>query len=201
MTIRKNVYRESLFVKIVRMILIFVLLPIVLLYLFFCAIKKSKSRRLNREKIAVFEMSQVDSFSGVEFENFLKVLFEKMGYIVELTKKSYDYGADLIVSKNGKKTIIQAKCFGKTVGVKAIQEILGAKNHYKVQDLMVVTNRTFSKEAEILALENDVKLMDRDTLFALIKKFEVFVDKEKNNVCAITKEAVYEIETKYKFWI
>ena len=35
-----------------------------------------------------------------EFEKLLKTIFEKQGYHVSLTKKSHDYGADLILNKN-----------------------------------------------------------------------------------------------------
>ena len=201
MSRRKKIYKEPLFVKIVRVILIFVLLPFVALHLILSAVKNAKEKKANKEKIAVFGMSQIDALSGVEFEGFLKKLFEKMGYFVETTKKSYDFGADLVISKNGTKSIVQAKCLNKTVGAKAIQEIIGAKNHYNVQNLMVVTNRYFSKEAETMALENDVKLINRDSLQDLMKRFEVYIDKEKNEFCAITKNAVQEMERKYPFWI
>ena len=201
MTKRNKIYKESFFVKILRVILLVVLFPVVLFYIIFQKIKNKRECQLNAEKIAVFNMSQIDMLSGKEFEVFLKTMFEKLGYNVSLTKTSHDYGADLIIEKKGEKSIVQAKCYGKTVGVKAIQEIVAAKSVYKVQTAIVATNNYFSKEAMMLATENAVELLDRDVISSLVKKFNLFIDKEKTNICAITKKSVYEIESKYRFWI
>lgn len=201
MTKRNRIYKENFFVKILRVVLLVLLLPIVLSYLLVQKIKNKKEQKANQEKIAVFNMSQIDMLSGKEFEMFLKTMFEKLGYSVRLTKNSHDYGADLIIEKKGEKSIVQAKCYGKTVGVKAIQEIVAAKSYYKVDSAIVATNNYFSKDAMVLATENSVELLDRDVISNLVKKFNLFIDKEKNNICAITKKAVFEIESKYRFWI
>ncbi len=181
--------------------MIIVLLPVVLFYLISGYLKNKKAKKINAEKIAVFNMSQIDLLSGTEFETFLKTLFEKMGYSVQMTKKSHDYGVDLIVSKKNETSIVQAKCYAKTVGIKAVQEIVSARSHYNCTSAMVATNNYFSKDATILATENDIRLLDRDVLESLVKRFNVHIDKEKNNICAITQKAVYEIESKYRFWI
>ena len=198
---RNKFYKENLFVKIIRIILLVILSPVVLVYLICKAVSNAKKNKTNKEKISVFNMTQIDSLSGIEFENFLKELFEKLGYEVSLTQKSYDFGADLIVEKKNQVSIVQAKCYNHTVGVKAVQEIIGAKNHYVSNDAFVATNNYFSKEAQILASENDIKLLDRDVLMNLIKKFNIHIEKEKTNFSAITKKAVFEIESKYRFWI
>lgn len=201
MTKRNRIYKENFLVKIFRVILLVLLFPIVLIWLIVQKIKKTREYKLNAEKIAVFNMSQIDMLSGSEFEVFLKTMFEKLGYSVSLTKNSHDYGADLVIEKKGERSIVQAKCYGKTVGVKAIQEIAAAKSYYKVGSAIVATNNYFSKDAMILAAENGVELLDRDVIERLVKKFNLFIDKEKNNICAITKKSVYEIESKYRFWI
>lgn len=201
MTKRNKSYKENIFVKFVRIVLIVALFPIVLIYLIARAFKNSKERKLNQDKIAVFNMTQIDQLSGIEFEKFLKQLFEKLGYSVSLTKTSHDYGADLIITKKNKTAIVQAKCYGKTVGVKAIQEIATARSHYASADAIVATNNYFSKDAIILATENNISLIDRDVIERLVKEHNIHIDKEKNNICAVTQKAVHEIETKYRFWI
>jgi len=198
---RDKFYNENLFIKIVRVVLLIILSPFVLIFLIKTSIKKAKRRKINKDKISIFNMSQIDALSGVEFEYFLKQLFENLGYEASVTKKSYDFGADLVVKKKNEISIVQAKCYNKTVGVKAVQEIIGAKNHYNAKDAFVATNNYFSKEAQILASENNIKLLDRDVLMNLVKKFDIHIDKEKNNFCAISKKAVCEIESKYQFWI
>ena len=201
MSKRNKVYKENSFIKFVRVILIIVLFPVVIIYLFTSVIKKMRERKTNRDKIKIYNISQIDSFSGSEFEGYLKLLFEKMGYSVELTKKSKDFGADLVLKKNGKTSIVQAKCYSKTVGVKAVQEVFSAKKHYTADEAIVVTNNYFSKEANLLAIENDIKLLDREALESLSTKFDIRFEREKPKFSALTKGAVYEIETKYKHWI
>ena len=38
-------------------------------------------------------------------------------------------------------------------------------------------------------------------LMNLVNKYDVHIDKTKNNLQAITKKAVAEIESKYRYWI
>ena len=161
----------------------------------------SKQRKANKTKVAVFNMSQIDLLSGEEFEKVLKQIFEHLGYSVSLTRRSCDFGADLVVKKGKTKSLVQAKCYSKTVGVKAVQEVVGAMIHYGAKDAVVATNNYFSKEAQILASENGVKLMDRDVIFELVKKYDIHIDVEKKTYVATTKEASLEMESRYKFWI
>ena len=198
---RKKIYRESLFVRVFRRILIVILLPFVLCFLIKNAIIKRRQNKLNEGKIKIYDISQINSLSGTEFEKYLKLLFEKMGYRVQTTKKSKDFGVDLILEKNKKKTIVQAKCYSHTVGVSAIQEIISARNHYNIFEALVVTNQKFSKEAEVLAEENKVMLAGRAELEGLVSKYPVYFEREKQKYVATTLSAIKEIEQKYNYWI
>lgn len=109
-------------------------------------------------------MSQIDKMDGKDFEILLKKYFEKLGYMVSLTPTSNDYGADLVMKRHGKVTIVQAKRYKNTVGNSAVQEIVAAKAYYKADKCMVVTNSYFSKNAKNLAKLNHVELWDRDSL-------------------------------------
>lgn len=197
----KTIKNESIFLKILRIILIVLLFPLVLIYLLVKKIKKIKKQKENREKINVYNISQLDFLSGIEFENYLKSLFENMGYMVKMTKATGDYGVDLIITKKNKSTIVQAKCYNHTVGVKAVQEIISARNHYKIYDAMVVTNNYFSREAENLAVESDVTLADRVVLEKMVRKFDVKIEKNSTRFSSFTDTARNEMKQKYKFWI
>ena len=192
---------ENKFVKIVRIVLLIVLSPIVLLYLMTNFVKKFKSKRQNHENIKVYKITQIDSLSGIEFEQMLVELFQKMGYKVSLTPKSKDYGADLVLVKNKQKVVVQAKCYSHTVGIKAVQEAIGAKTYYGATHAVVVSNNNFSKEAESLALESNVGLLARDELLELVLKFDVHISKTGSQFSALSEGAKAEIESKYKFWI
>ena len=193
--------KENIFIKIIRFILLIILFPIVLFYLIKEKVKKHKFEKENRDKIRLYNISQLDHLSGIEFENYLKSLFENMGYTVQTTKASGDYGADLIIEKKGKKTIIQAKCYNHTVGVKAVQEIVAARNHYNIYDAMVITNNYFSREAENLALESGVILTDRVVLEKMLKKYDVRIEKISTRWSCLSDSAKNEIIKKYKYWI
>src|SRR5438105_4158735 len=73
--------------------------------------------RLSRSGIA-----EIDRMDGRTFEQFLGTLFQGLGYRVEVTQYRGDYGADLVVSRAGVRTAVQAKRWSKSVGLKAVQE-------------------------------------------------------------------------------
>jgi HJR/Mrr/RecB family endonuclease len=116
-------------------------------------------------------IEELDLMDGHEFERFLKELFKKMGYKVNHTKLSNDQGADLVVSKFGRKRVVQAKRYNHTVGNKAIQEVVAAIKHYKADEGMVVTTNTFTKPAVQLADSNNIDLVDRYKLKRWLKKY------------------------------
>ena len=117
-------------------------------------------------------ISKIDSMKGEEFEKYLQAFFEKKGYRVSLTKKSGDFGADLIMHKNGhidrrlkvslpETTIVQVKRYNKNVGIEAVQQIMAAKSFYNADKCAVATNQYFTPAAQKLAAANDVVLWDR----------------------------------------
>jgi restriction system protein len=131
----------------------------VLLYAF-------KMRRLRLA--GIFE---IDEMSGAMFEQRLAVLFRGLGYRAEIVGSSGgDFGGDLIVAKDHTKTVVQAKCWKKNVGVKAVQEAVGARGYYSADAAMVVTNARFTKQAQALARKNKVKLWGRDELVEVLLK-------------------------------
>lgn len=115
-----------------------------------------------------FSIHRIDRMTGQEFENFLKIQFEHLGFIAETTKSSNDYGADLILQKKNVTIAVQAKRYRSHIGVKAVQEVIGSMAYYEAGKGLVVTNSSFTKNAEILALANNVILWDRDVLIRLL---------------------------------
>jgi len=106
----------------------------------------------------------IDKLSGKEFEQYLEVFFKQLGYQVRRTPYQGDYGADLILQQAGVKTVMQAKRYHRQVGVKAVQEVVAAKGYYHCDKALVVTNSSFSRQAQGLAHANGVELWDRETL-------------------------------------
>ena len=81
-----------------------------------------------------------------------------------------DYGADLILEKDGRKIVVEAKRYSKDVGISAVQEIAAAMPHYQADEAWIVTNRDFTEAASNLAKSNDVKLVNRTQLIDFILK-------------------------------
>ena len=117
-----------------------------------------------------WSLYRVDKMNGDEFENFVKEIYELLGYTVTKTKKSGDQGIDLIVKKLFKKTGIQLKRYSSAVGNSAVQEAVAGKKYYKLDRVCVLTNQTFTKSAIALAKANGVVLLDRHDLKKLIIK-------------------------------
>ena len=102
--------------------------------------------------------------NGHEYERFVAWYLGKNGYkSIEITKKTGDFGADIIcLDSTGKKRIaVQCKMYAKPVGYKAVEEALGAMHYYNCDEAMVVTNNDYTKQAETAARRTGVKLMSR----------------------------------------
>ncbi len=137
----------------------------------------SKIQKVQKEEIDIIKLlnlihseliKKIDRMLGKEFELFSLRLLERFGYWGYQTADSGDYGADLIVFKDGLKIVVQTKRYSKSVGIKAIQEVLGAVKYYNADKALVITNSRFTKQAEELAAKSDVHLLDRSKLFHLI---------------------------------
>ena len=159
-------------------VLLFVILfPLILVELFFKAVIKLFRKARNRNKkfndkefYENLEIEKVDIMDGIAFEQFLKRLFIYLGYQVSETARTGDYGADLVLKRNGETTVVQAKRYSANVGAKAVQEVFSARHHYKADKMMIVSNAHFTRQAEIMAEEQEIELVDREELIALLEE-------------------------------
>lgn len=126
-----NIIMDLIFQLIVLIMILSILLIIYLKY-------RSKIR------FSKNNANKVRYLSGQDFERFLSSLFYRMGYKNKVTKGSYDFGADLIVSDGRTKIVIQAKRYNSKVGIKAVQEVFTAMHYYDAQQAYVFTNSYFT---------------------------------------------------------
>ncbi|WLR53786.1 restriction endonuclease [Mesobacillus subterraneus] len=125
--------------------------------------------RIKKERIN-YSFEEIDKMTGVQFENFVKVLLEKLGYEnVQVTKASGDEGVDILAYRNGKKIAVQCKRYSSKLTNSAIQEVFSGKHFYNCQEAYVITNSYFTENAQILAKKHKVELIDRDRLFDLVE--------------------------------
>ncbi|MBN2526417.1 MAG: restriction endonuclease [Deltaproteobacteria bacterium] len=120
-------------------------------------------------------MAHVDELSGHQFERYLKKVFQASGYKARVVgTEGADFGADLIVEKDGIRFAVQAKNYDRTVhkvGNDAVQQAIAGATYYKCERAMVVTNGGFTKAAKQQALASEiipVTLVSRDKLKRMI---------------------------------
>ncbi len=95
-------------------------------------------RHLHEEKLKRSGIHDIDKMDGRQFELYLGTLFRSHGYSVKVTQESRDFGADLVIEKDKKKIVVQAKRYSKNVGLKAVQETKTSMAHYGAVEAWVV---------------------------------------------------------------
>lgn len=126
------------------------------------------ARALDCDGAINMTIADVDVMSGYEFEAFLIRLYTAMGYEACQTQLSRDQGADLVLTRLGERTVVQAKRLSSKVSNKAVQEIVSARAQYEATRAVVVSSNTFTPAAIQLARSNQVELVDREALERLI---------------------------------
>ena len=166
-----------------------IVLPVIVLLIFACVVLRDVRKMKTREKYLNSTLQMVDAMSGEEFEEFLKTHFEELGYHVQLTPKSNDYGIDLICKKrkyveneqeNG--FVVQAKRYKGKVGVAAVQQVIAGAKYYDCKYGMVITNSYFTSNAWELAKKSGITLWDRNVLH---EKFKIKDSSKNKNVRGI----------------
>ena len=126
--------------------------------------KKQREQDAWQQQFGSAQAAELDQLSGVEFEEFLAGLFRAQGYAAELTPTSGDYGADLILSKDGQRIAVQAKRYVGSVGVAAVQEALSGQAYYQCHTAWVITTGAFTPNALELAQISGVKMIGRSEI-------------------------------------
>jgi restriction system protein len=150
------------------LLILFVIFPLV--YLILNATYKYIKKINKNKKYLSSGITIVDNLKGIEFEEFLLAHFKNLGYKGELTSITNDYGADLILKKDCKKIVVQAKRYSNKVGIEAVQQIIGAKEYYKADKGIVITNNYFTPNAVKLASSTNIELWDRNKLLNVFYK-------------------------------
>jgi len=126
--------------------------------------KKQREQDAWQRRFGAAQAAELDQLNGVEFEEFLAGLFRAQGYAAELTPTTGDYGADLILSKDGRRIAVQAKRYVGSVGVQAVQEALSGQAYYQCHTAWVITTGAFTTNALELAQKSGVKMIGRSEI-------------------------------------
>ena len=114
---------------------------------------------------------ELDEMEGLDFEYYCAELLRNRGFIeVEVTKRSGDYGIDILAEKEGVTYAIQCKRYNGPVGVKAVQEAYAGRDFYDRMVGCVLTNQYFTQPAVDAAQKLKILLWDRDYLEEMIEE-------------------------------
>lgn len=137
-----------------------------------------KEREL-QEAILQTNINQVDDLTPYEFEEWVARFLRIAGYKAHATKKSGDYGVDVLAEKDNTSIAIQVKKFIKPVGIKAVQEVISGMDYYNCYEGWVITTAPyFTQAAKNLAETRNVKLYNKNDLALLL--FELQKDNDVN---------------------
>jgi restriction system protein len=131
--------------------------------------KLGDSHRLERQT----GIDSIRSLPWREFELLLAEAFRLQGYSVVDTGGIADGGIDLVLSKDGQETLVQAKQWKAwKVGVKVVRELFGVQTSRGAQAAIIVTSGRFTEEARRFALESDIVLIDGQALERMIAEVQ-----------------------------
>jgi hypothetical protein len=136
-------------------------------------IRKSTRREFPSEASDLLTIAQHDAnrnsvktsaLPGIDFERLCAESLAANNFGVQITPSVGDFGADIIAEKDGLRYSIQCKDTVKPVGVKAVQEVVAARSHYKTDYAVVCASAGFTDAAVELATSNAVLLCNFDQL-------------------------------------
>ncbi len=123
----------------------------------------------------------VDSMTGEQFEDFIKVLIERMGLITEKTQKSHDGGIDIWAFSEhevtGGRYIIQCKRWTPTIPVEVVRDLYGTVAREKADKGILITNSKISVDGHKFVEEANHKipitLVEGTQLMTLLVKYKL----------------------------
>ena len=108
------------------------------------------------------------NLDGWEFEEETAKVFRLNGYKAEVTKKTGDGGADIILYKDGIKIAAQCKHYRNPVSVKVARELNGIKDDLRADKLLLIASSGVTKSCtEFLSNKPYFKVMDLEDIIRI----------------------------------
>ena len=83
-----------------------------------------------------------EKLGGIEFEQEMGKLFMARGYHMQSTPRTGDEGVDLVVTKNGKTTVVQCKA---QAGQPVVRDLYGSMSHFRADRAILACTGGFTK--------------------------------------------------------
>lgn len=150
------------------------LAPLAWMFLAACALcalvafaSARKRRRLLDSRTGLDSLAAID---WRDFEHLVGEAFRRQGYgVAETGLGGPDGGVDLILRKDGRRTLVQCKQWRRRqVPVNVVREMFGLLAHYGADEVRIATVGGFTRDAARFAAGKPITLIDGATLLALV---------------------------------
>lgn len=135
----------------------------------------------------------INTMTGIEFENLCQLLLKTIGFDVETTKQSGDGGIDLIAYNHQTffegKYIVQCKRYSGSVGEPIIRDLYGVVTSERANKGILITTGYFTLSAIKFAEDKNIELIDGEKLYKIL---------DDNNLMENTKPSKNSHFTQYK---
>ncbi|MDI1310492.1 MAG: restriction endonuclease [Methylotenera sp.] len=120
-------------------------------------------------------IDSIRDMSWQDFELLVGEAFRRKGFEVkENGGGGADGGIDLVLTKNGKKSIVQCKRWKTfSIGVPLIRELYGAMTSERANDCIFVSSGNYTAEARLFAEDKPIWLIDGSELSKMIAEVQV----------------------------
>jgi HJR/Mrr/RecB family endonuclease len=136
-----------------------------------------KKKQLEKMK-ELSTLEQLRLMDPHEFERFVKLLFEWMGYQAELTPRTGDGGKDIILQRNGEKSLVECKRYNKhKVTRPDVQKFHSALMDCHATKGYYVTTGEFTQPARDYCADKPIDLIDGEKLVKMLRS--IVNEKEK----------------------
>ena len=100
----------------------------------------------------------------LDYERYCANVFLQAGWTINMTPKTGDQGADIVINSDELTAVVQCKLYSQPVGNGAVQEVIAAREYYQAPIAIVVSNATFTTSARQLAAIANVVLMHHNEI-------------------------------------
>lgn len=148
-------------------------------------------------------MKDINTLSGIEFENLCQLLLQKAGFDVETTKASGDGGIDLIAHCRKPffdgKYIIQCKRYSGGVGEPIIRDLYGVVMAEHANKGILMTTGYFSMSAINFSQNKNIELIDGEKMSELLAEYELMEVNHIQGKQHFTQHECFNVQ-KYDFF-
>lgn len=128
---------------------------------------KYKNLRAYQDAVFQHERAKRDfwlKLSGSDFERQLADLYRRVGYSAAVTAGSGDQGVDIVLTRNGKRTIVQCKEHSKPVGPAVARELYGSLVASDADSAILACTSGFTIGVFDFVRNKPIELVDVETI-------------------------------------